>query len=257
MSEASVSPWISVSTPERVELELRLAGPGSRLGAYGIDLTLRALLFYAFALALSSRTSPSTGWSMGALFLVLFVLEWGYGAAFETWWRGQTPGKRALGLRVVRTDGAPVRLRDAWLRNLLRAADFIPLLYGAGLIASISTKRMQRIGDLVADTMVIREPHREALEEGVPRDSAATALSSTALGVSNRRTVALVDELRRRSRSLSPSRTDEIARSLATSLADRQPESSIRKLADVEPSAFLFRMFGAPSTSPPMTRDGY
>src|SRR5204863_3794276 len=93
-------------------------------------------------------------------------LEWFYGGAFEAFWNGQTPGKRALGLRVVRTDGQPINALQAVMRNVLRAVDAMPLLpvgiflvptYQLGLFVSLLSDRYQRLGDLACGTMVVVE----------------------------------------------------------------------------------------------------
>ena len=152
-----------LETPENVRLAFRLAGPGMRLGAYLVDFALRVVIFSAMAIAIGALLAPVTGTALstGVFYVLAFVLEWGYGCFFETWWNGQTPGKRIFGLRVIKTEGYSISFYDAMLRNLLRAADFFPLFYAAGFIAAASTSRMQRIGDLVAGTMVIRERRLE------------------------------------------------------------------------------------------------
>ena len=130
-----------LETPENVRLAFRLAGPGSRLAAYAVDLVVRVFIFYIVAYVAAVIPGAGGGLTTGAFFVLAFVLEWGYGAFFETWWNGQTPGKRAFGLRVIKTEGYAIGFHDAMLRNLLRAADFAPFFYAAGFVTSLATAR--------------------------------------------------------------------------------------------------------------------
>lgn len=148
-----------VATPEHIELELRLAGPWSRALAYGIDLMLRgfalAMLMFVFAVGLSDFGDQDP--SMGALLIVFFLVEWGYYIVFETLWNGQSPGKRALSLRVVKQTGVPIGFVDSLLRNLVRAADWLPIGGCVGAIVSGLDPKFRRLGDLVAGTVVVGE----------------------------------------------------------------------------------------------------
>jgi uncharacterized RDD family membrane protein YckC len=162
---------VAIETPEHIVFRHRVAGPARRLVAYAVDLLVcygalaivAAVVLFATAGAgqLIDRTKESfEGTAIGVVLVLLFGIQWVYFAALEGW-RGATPGKAALGLRVVTTTGRPVVFRDAALRNLLRAADALPLAYSAGLLSiaglgSMSvTRRFQRLGDLVAGTMVV------------------------------------------------------------------------------------------------------
>ena len=235
-----------LETPENVRLAFRLAGPGTRLGAYAIDFALRVVLFYAMAIAIGAILAPATGTglTMGVFYVLAFVLEWGYGCFFETWWNGQTPGKRLFGLRVIKTEGYSIGFYDAMLRNLLRAADFFPFLYAAGFIAAASTPRMQRIGDMVAGTMVIRERRPELKGE------IAGLVDYEPFSMSEfehryrpaERTVEAIEALYRRKLDLSPARLDEIAMILAEPLGRRLTTFDQRKFAREQPAEFLFRV---------------
>jgi uncharacterized RDD family membrane protein YckC len=148
----------------------RVAGPARRFLAYLLDLILCYTAFVVlaalfalgdFGLAAATDAAESAmRASIGVLLVVLFAIQWVYFAVLEGW-RGRTPGKAALGLRVVSTTGRPIGFRAAALRNVLRAADALPLTYSAGLLsiaglASMSaTRRFQRLGDLVAGTLVV------------------------------------------------------------------------------------------------------
>jgi uncharacterized RDD family membrane protein YckC len=148
----------TVETPERIRFTHHVAGPVRRALAYAIDLLIRgAVLLLASILSTGVMTSASVKASWGLWLLVLFALEWGWNVLFESFWNGRTPGKRALGLRVVRDGGYPIGFIDAVLRNLLRAADFLPAGYLIGLGVMAVDRRSRRLGDLVAGTMVVIE----------------------------------------------------------------------------------------------------
>ena len=102
---------------------------------------------------------------MGLLYLAYFLLDWFYGVIFEAGWHGQTPGKYAMQLRVVRLDGSPARLPDVLLRNLLRAVDFLPGLFGLGVLVMALDPKLRRLGDLVGGTVVVTEERTRMLRE--------------------------------------------------------------------------------------------
>lgn len=145
----------STVTPEAVELRADVAGVGSRTIALIIDSLIQgALLIPALFVPLADGLS-----GMGETVLVAFiafVVLWLYYPAFEWLWRGQTPGKRYQGIRVVRRDGQPVGLAPVLVRNLIRIVDVMALPFLA-LISMVVTKHSQRLGDLAAGTMVVRE----------------------------------------------------------------------------------------------------
>ena len=144
-----------VPTPEGIELSLRLAGPVSRALAWLMDLIVRLGVMTAFAIVLGAL--GKFGWG---LFLILwFALEWLYPTVFEVYFGGATPGKKSLGLIVLHDDGTPVRLAASFTRNLLRAVDFFPALYGVGLMTMLLNQDFKRLGDIAAGTVVVyRDP---------------------------------------------------------------------------------------------------
>jgi uncharacterized RDD family membrane protein YckC len=145
-----------VETPERVDLWVDLAGVGSRALAQLVDTFIIMVALAAVALALA-LASPLLGqWSWVLFFAVSFALFSFYFVIYEIAWHGQTPGKRMLHLRVQRVGGFPVEWSAALLRNLLRPIDFL-FGYGVGVIVMMLTERSQRVGDLVAGTVVVRE----------------------------------------------------------------------------------------------------
>lgn len=146
---ARIDTLYRVETPEGVDLALRAAGPVPRAAAYVVDLLIR-LAAYLALIPLTAASDLGTG----LLLLLLFAIEWLYPVVFEIA-RGATPGKCALGLRVVHDDGTPVGASASLLRNLLRTVDFLPLFYAAGLVCLLIDRRFRRLGDLAAGTLVI------------------------------------------------------------------------------------------------------
>ena len=158
---ASLDTLRHVETPEGVSLTLRAAGPVPRALAWLVDLAVRGTVLWAafMVLALAGQTG------LGLSLLLLFALMWGYPIAFEVFWQGQTPGKRLMGLRVVSGDGAPVGWLASITRNLLRTVDMLPSLYAFGLASTLIDRSGRRLGDLVADTLVIYiDPPRRSLQ---------------------------------------------------------------------------------------------
>jgi len=158
-------------TPEAVALEFRTANLGSRILAYLIDMVVvvAGILVGLFAVALLGQASDVVvpDWVALTIVLVLLPAWWlGYFIAFETLWRGRTLGKAALGLRVVTKEGAPVRFRHAAIRGLLGLVDFLVLGGFLAVVFILFTRDNQRLGDLVAGTLVLRE--RSALAAPAP-----------------------------------------------------------------------------------------
>jgi uncharacterized RDD family membrane protein YckC len=158
-------------TPEAVALEFRTANLGSRILAYLIDMVVvvAGIVVGLFAVALLGQASDVVvpDWLALTIVLVLLPAWWlGYFIAFETLWRGRTLGKAALGLRVVTREGAPVRFRHAAIRALLGLVDFFVLGGFFAVVFILFTRDNQRLGDLVAGTLVLRE--RSALAAPAP-----------------------------------------------------------------------------------------
>jgi uncharacterized RDD family membrane protein YckC len=245
--------------PENVRLGFRIAGPGTRLGAYLLDLGIRAAVLYVLVAGFSIVLLPlaTTGFPAGVYFVIAFLLEWGYGCFFETWWNGQTPGKRAFNLRVIKTEGYAIGFYEAMIRNLLRAADFVPLFYAAGFLTAMANPRLQRIGDLVAGTMVVREKkplfggELEGLSDYPPLPPEAFRHRFKP----SEKTLEVLESLFRRRHQLPPARLDEIALILAEPLAKRLDAFADRKLAREAPAEFLFRVLASHRASLETARD--
>lgn len=166
-----------IETPERVPLHFALASIGNRFLACTVDHVLQiitiflmylAFLFIAGASASIEQLGDAPKWVIAVAIIVLFLISSGYFIFFEWLWNGQTPGKRWLKLRVIREDGRPITFWEASVRNLTRIFDMqptvIPILgfYSVGIISVFISRRDQRVGDLFAGTVVVRERESEA-----------------------------------------------------------------------------------------------
>jgi uncharacterized RDD family membrane protein YckC len=154
----------SIETPELVALEFPLAGIGSRFIAILIDYLLQFAAFIALILvmllflpSMQKFEAASAKWVLALLILIPFLLQWGYFALFEGLWHGQTPGKRVAKIRVIQQSGRAITIFESLSRNFVRAIDFLPTFYVVGTISIFVTSRNQRLGDLVAGTLVVHE----------------------------------------------------------------------------------------------------
>lgn len=147
---------VAIATPEGLDVVLELAGLGSRFAAETIDILIKFALVAALAVAVLVPTGGS-GYAAAALIVAGFLVLVGYDVLFETLGGGRTPGKRALGLRVVRAGGQPIGLRSSAVRNVLRFVDVYVLFGLVGITSIIATRRNQRLGDVAADALVVRD----------------------------------------------------------------------------------------------------
>jgi uncharacterized RDD family membrane protein YckC len=159
---------LSIETPELVDIEMPLAGIGSRFIALLVDtliwmagLILLGLLFWFFSPAMEAFSQISYQWQVAIWFFVLFLLNWGYFTIFEAFANGRTPGKRVARIRVIQQSGRPIGFFESLARNLVRYIDQIPFFYAVGVITMFATRQHQRLGDLVAGTLVVRDREPE------------------------------------------------------------------------------------------------
>ena len=164
-----------IETPERVPLQFALASIGNRFLACAVDHLIQFFAIYLLAWVLAAATNAESvtqvserlpRWVIAIMIIAFFLIIVCYFVFFEGFWHGQTPGKRLLKLRVIREDGRPITFWEAAARNLLRIADMMPAplipFYSLGLISVFISPRDQRIGDLFAGTVVVRERQDEA-----------------------------------------------------------------------------------------------
>ncbi len=155
---------LDIQTPENVAFGYQVAGLGSRFIATLLDTLLVFLLQVVIVLvavlvisAIGSLGDQLEAWVFAIFGVILSIFYWGYYVFFEMLWNGQTPGKRWVGLRVIRADGTPITLSESFIRNLARLVDFLPAAYGVGVITMFIDKQSRRLGDLAAGTLVVQD----------------------------------------------------------------------------------------------------
>ncbi|HEY3330260.1 MAG TPA: RDD family protein [Capsulimonadaceae bacterium] len=170
---------ILITTPENIAIEYELAGLGSRAAAYFIDTFFKIVVWLVIGLAgvIFMLIANLAGWKelvgivgtlgdflYAAYMIIGFLILWGYGIYFEIKWNGQTPGKRQVGLRVIREGGYPLNVFGAVIRNLLWVVDFLPMLFFTGIVSILASRDYQRLGDLVGGTLVVKQRAPASLE---------------------------------------------------------------------------------------------
>lgn len=218
---------LTIETPEQTSLEFPLAGIGSRFLAIAADTAIQVvaagLLVGVFALSVpGSRLMPRAGlqWTFALLILAMFAVYSGYFALFEAIWNGQTPGKRLAQLRVMKEDGRPISVFDAISRNLLRAVDSLPVAYGIGVISVLFTRNNQRLGDMVAGTVVVHETRLDGARPFVEinKDAAAPAYNTASLTPDELR---LIETFFNRRDTLDPSVRTSMAAQIARRISEK------------------------------------
>jgi uncharacterized RDD family membrane protein YckC len=168
---------LQIDTPEQIALELPLAGIGSRFLGLVIDTLIQFVLYIIGALAVgfSAALAGAAGigrylrwipvsWAPAVAILFMFSVYWGYFAFFEILWKGQTPGKRLAKIRVIKESGRPINAYEAIARNLLRAIDGLPGMYGVGIVCMMLNSQNRRLGDYVAGTVVVHDKRTEEVK---------------------------------------------------------------------------------------------
>ena len=145
---------VAAETPEGIVLELHPAGLAPRFYAFLLDWLIRLVIIYACAMIVGFMGGVGVAFWL----ILLFALEWLYPIVFELGRLGATPGKKALGIKVVMDNGLPVTPAASLARNLLRVADFLPFGYGIAVVCMLLRKDCKRLGDLAAATLVVHQP---------------------------------------------------------------------------------------------------
>lgn len=149
---------LTILSPEKTILTYRLAGLGSRVGAHILDLILAGSITYGLALLVTVIGSLlDSHLAEGVVLFMSFILPFAYFIVLEGLWNGQTIGKKAFGIRVRLADGTPINFLAALGRNIMRPADMVPGLYFVGFLAIFTNSKSQRLGDLIANTVVCYE----------------------------------------------------------------------------------------------------
>ena len=192
---------VAAETPEGIVLELRPAGLSARFYAFLLDWLIRLMIAYAAGIAAAFMG----GLGVGFWLLFYFLLEWFYPVVFELSRSGATPGKSIVGIKVVMDNGLPITPAASFTRNLLRVADFLPLLFGAGIVSMLLRQDSKRLGDLAAATIVVHQPQRPPK---VRLDNVAPVTPVVRLAPSDQ---AAIVALAARAPTLTGERLDELA----------------------------------------------
>jgi uncharacterized RDD family membrane protein YckC len=165
---------LDIQTPENVAFGYQVAGIGSRFLASLVDTLIVVLLQIVILIVVtlivrfldaSAFSNQISAWVYAAFGLLAALFYWGYYIFFEMLWNGQSPGKRWVGLRVIRADGTPITLSESLIRNLGRLVDFLPAAYGIGIVTMFIDKQSRRLGDLAAGTLVVLDRPPIAIQD--------------------------------------------------------------------------------------------
>jgi uncharacterized RDD family membrane protein YckC len=276
---------LEIVTPEHVAIRYELAGVGTRLAAAAVDAGLKfiakcviiGLIFLTSLTGIMSGNAEAEQASVMVVTLtvifVFFAVDWGYHVAFESLWSGQTPGKRWLGVRVIREGGYPVDFRTVVIRNLMWAVDMLPIVpiaivpgvweipvitYAFGIAAIMLSARHQRLGDMAAGTVVVRHQRERRKQQTFGFGDAQVfrlldGSTLSALGGMTRHEYDMVRRFLDRRRKLPPMLRVRFAYQLATPLMQKLHYAATtlgmdleRWLEEVE-LGYRYRTIGAPT----------
>jgi uncharacterized RDD family membrane protein YckC len=220
----------TLETPENIQVHFELAGLGTRfcamlvdsllLGAVALVLLISAVVMFSAAAVFDSQGGGQ--WLVAVIVAVgMTLLSEGYFILFEWLMRGQTPGKKALKIRVIRDDGTPATTQEVLVRNVLRLVDFLPFFYGVGTIVLFSSRLSKRLGDIAAGTIVVKEgklDYRAHADQKYELPPVEIAEINAELTAAERRLV--TGFLQRRSELL-PKAREELAERLARPLYEK------------------------------------
>lgn len=216
---------LTIDTPEQVALEMPLAGLGSRFLALFCDTLIQGIVYFvvimamAFIVPRSLEWDTASKWLIAVVIIFFFILYWGYFTIFETVWKGQTPGKRIVGIRVIKETGRAITPFEAAARNLVRAVDQIPGFYGVAVVCAFFDKRNRRLGDFVAGTVVVHDRHES---ESQPfynmKSDAAPAVETGELSV---RELEIIEAFLARRLDMTPDLRNATARKLADKIGEK------------------------------------
>lgn len=233
---------LSVKTPESIAFSYELAGLGSRFLAVVLDLLIQGLMFGAiiWGVVLVAAASPAThashaptskfAESIAIAFIValVFTIFFAYFIVFEAFWGGLTPGKKLMGLRVVRDGGYPIDFTSAAVRNLIRVGEATLGFYAISAIACIASPENKRLGDLAAGTIVVRDSPVAPLTALLERSEEAPRITML-----TQQEHAVIDEFAARRAALAPAVRAQIAARIAAQVRPRV-SYDLQQLSDDE-----------------------
>lgn len=252
-NRASTSAELTIVTPEGVFFRLPLAGPPSRLYAMLLDTAIVLGTVNGIGLLIYWIFSKAPGFGVMVITLVEFAIGFAYSALLEGFWNGQTIGKRLFHLRVIDQDGLPLKMEQAWVRNLMRVFDALPFAYLFGGLSVLTSPLMQRFGDRVAGTLVVRQtPLAAPPDEFWMRQKYNSFTEYPAIAVKLRRAATpelatLIQDALRRRNELAAYTRRELYRELASYLQNEVspfPDELVERLSDeqylINASGILF-----------------
>jgi uncharacterized RDD family membrane protein YckC len=233
---------LEVRTPESIAFSYELAGVGSRFLALAVDFTIQIALLVLLIWGLTAVAGTWHGTNatlrlgshlvesiaMAIVIAVVFIIFFGYFILFEALWNGQTPGKRMLGIRVVRDGGYPLDFMASVIRNLIRVGELGLGFYALSAVVAVFSPQNKRIGDLAAGTIVIRESRMESPEKML-REVAEPVYAATAYVSGEERSI--IRRFLERRTDLIDERRAAIASQLAERIRPRVPVD-LQRLAD-------------------------
>ena len=252
-TRASTSAELTIATPEGVFFRLPLAGPPSRLYAMLLDMAIVLGAVNGLGYLVYLIFSKVPGFGVMVTTLAEFAIGFAYSALLEGFWNGQTIGKRLFHLRVIDQDGLPLKMEQAWVRNLMRVFDALPFAYLFGGLSVLTSPLMQRFGDRVAGTLVVRQtPLSVPADEFWMRQKYNSFTEYPAVAIKLRRAATpelatlIQDALRRRDELAAYTRRElyrELAAYLQTEISPF-PDELVERLSDeqylINASGILF-----------------
>lgn len=224
-----------LDTPEAISVSYDIAGIGTRFLAAVVDsLAIVGLGVVILSGVVAIASLGALGQTLAIILAIIlyFILLFGYFVVYETLWSGQTPGKRAYHIRVIKTSGYPISFVDAFIRNLVRIVDFLPTGYSVGIVAMFISTQSRRLGDYAAGTLVVKERSDIFFSPAAPASAAPDGDRSDPGSVDpeelewNLRSLSPADlvlarEYLARSPALPRDAQERIGREIAGKLADR------------------------------------
>ena len=238
---SSTTAELTIATAEGVLFRLPLASPASRLYALLLDTAIVLGVVNGVGLLVYWIFAKAPGFGVMVITLAEFAISFLYGAVLEGFWNGQTIGKRLLYLRVIDQTGLPLRIEQAWVRNLMRVFDALPFAYLVGGLSALSSPLMQRFGDRVAGTLVVRQtPLSAPQEEFWTRQKYNSFMDYPVIAMHLRRSAtpelaSLIQDALRRRNELAPYARREIYRELAAYIQSEIstfPDELVEMLSD-------------------------
>ena len=223
---------LHIRTAEQVGISYEVAGIGNRVLAAFFDVLFIAIIVLGLSFIVTRAILPQLNLPPSATFTIVaglvvalyLITPFAYWVVLETFWNGQTLGKRIVGIRVLRDDGSPVGFFAIATRAILRILDLVPILLPVDVVLMVASRKAQRLGDLVAGTVVVKaRVERDFAKLRTRSDAGATDLTVRALSGESQR---LIREFALREQGLRPAARAEVARAIARTIRPQVPESA-------------------------------